>query len=70
VSTTLRSVEVYRSLPRYAATRLIATKLPGVSSTPAAPLRLVRGKGPQLPARGGAASARACPASAAPTCRR
>ena len=49
MTTTLRSVEVYRSVPRYAATRLIATRLPRVSSTPAAPLRLVRGGGPKLP---------------------
>jgi threonine dehydrogenase-like Zn-dependent dehydrogenase len=49
MSATMRQVEVYRSLPRYAATRLIATRLPRVSSTPAAPLRLVRGKGPRLP---------------------
>lgn len=49
MTTTLRSVEVYRSLPRYAATRLITTRLRGVSSAPAAPLRLVRGKGPQVP---------------------
>jgi threonine dehydrogenase-like Zn-dependent dehydrogenase len=49
VTRTLRQVQVYRSLPRYAATRLISTRLPRVSSTPAAPLRLVRGAGPRLP---------------------
>lgn len=47
--TTLRRVEVYRSLPRYAATRILSTRLPGVSSTSAAPLRLSRGAGPVLP---------------------
>lgn len=49
MTTALRSVEVYRSLPRYAATRALSTRLPGLSSTPAAPLRLVRGAGPALP---------------------
>lgn len=47
--TTLRRVEVYRSLPRYAATRLLSSRLPALSSTPAAPLRLARGRGPQRP---------------------
>lgn len=47
--TALRSVQVYRSVPRYAATRLLATRLPQVSSAAAAPLRLVRGPGPRLP---------------------
>ena len=46
---TLRRVEVYRSLPRYAATRVLSTRVPGVSSTSAAPLRLSRGSGPALP---------------------
>lgn len=49
MTTALRSVEVYRSLPRYAATRALSTRLPSLSSTPAAPLRLVRGAGPALP---------------------
>jgi threonine dehydrogenase-like Zn-dependent dehydrogenase len=49
VSAALRQVQVYRSVPRYAATRLLATKLPRVSSTPAAPLHLVRSDGPRLP---------------------
>lgn len=44
-----RSVELYRSLPRYAAARVLSTALPRVSSTPAAPLRLVRKRGPRLP---------------------
>ncbi|HVM27733.1 MAG TPA: zinc-binding dehydrogenase [Mycobacteriales bacterium] len=49
MTTTQRQVQVYRSLPRYAATRLLATKLPGISSTPAAPLRLVRDGGVRRP---------------------
>jgi len=48
-TTSVRSVEVYRSLPRYVATRVLATRLPGLSATPAAPLRLSRGPGPTLP---------------------
>lgn len=44
-----RSVEVYRSLPRYAAARVLSSALPRVSSTPAAPLRLVRKAAPALP---------------------
>jgi threonine dehydrogenase-like Zn-dependent dehydrogenase len=47
-----RQVEVYRSLPRYVATRLLSERLPRLSSTPAAPLRLVRGSGPALPGPG------------------
>lgn len=47
--TTQRAVEVYRSLPRYAAARVLSTALPRVSSTPAAPLRFVRKNGPALP---------------------
>lgn len=49
MTSTVRQVEVYRSLPRYVATRLLSERLPRVSSTPAAPLRLVRGGGPALP---------------------
>ncbi|MGI8537873.1 MAG: zinc-dependent alcohol dehydrogenase [Mycobacteriales bacterium] len=48
-ASTLRKVEVYRSLPRYLATRVLSTTLPALSSTPAAPLRLVHGPGPRLP---------------------
>jgi threonine dehydrogenase-like Zn-dependent dehydrogenase len=48
-TTTSRSVEVYRSLPRYVAARVLSTKLPGVSSAPAAPLRLSSGPSPRLP---------------------
>ena len=48
-ASTLRRVEIYRSLPRYAATRVLSTRMPGVSSTSAAPLRLSRGSGPTLP---------------------
>ena len=44
-----RSVEIYRSVPRYAAARVLSTTLPRLSSTPAAPLRLVRRNGPALP---------------------
>ncbi|MEX2292134.1 MAG: zinc-binding dehydrogenase [Mycobacteriales bacterium] len=46
---TVRSVEVYRSVPRYLATRVLSTALPRVSSTSAAPLRLTRGRGPRRP---------------------
>lgn len=49
MTATLRQVEVYRSLPRYLTTRLLSERLPRLSSTPAAPLRLVRGGGPDLP---------------------
>lgn len=48
-TSTVRQVEVYRSVPRYVAARVLSTRLPGVSSTPAAPLRLTRGAGPRLP---------------------
>lgn len=44
-----RAVEVYRSLPRYAAARVLSTTLPRISSTPAAPLRFVRRPAPALP---------------------
>ncbi len=47
--TALRQIEVYRSLPRFLATRVLSTTLPRLSSTPAAPLRLVHGPGPALP---------------------
>jgi threonine dehydrogenase-like Zn-dependent dehydrogenase len=46
---TVRQVEVYRSIPRYVAARMLSTRVPRVSSTPAAPLRLTRGPGPRLP---------------------
>lgn len=49
MTSTQQAVEVYRSLPRFAATRLLSTRLPSLSSTPAAPLRLTRTAGPRLP---------------------
>jgi len=48
MTATQQAVEVYRSLPRYAATRILSTRLPSLSSTPAAPLRLTRSSGPRL----------------------
>jgi threonine dehydrogenase-like Zn-dependent dehydrogenase len=47
MTTMQRSVEVYRSLPRYVATRVLSTKVPRVSSTATAPLRLTRRPGPR-----------------------
>lgn len=44
-----RAVEVYRSVPRYAAARVLSTALPRVSATPAAPLRFVRRAAPARP---------------------
>jgi len=49
MTSTQQAVEVYRSLPRFAATRLLSTRLPALSSTSAAPLRLTRTAGPRLP---------------------
>ena len=46
---TVRQVEVYRSVPRYVAARVVSTRVPRVSSTPVAPVRLTRGAGPRLP---------------------
>jgi threonine dehydrogenase-like Zn-dependent dehydrogenase len=48
-TSTVRQVEVYRSVPRYVAARVLSTKVPGVSSTAAAPLRFTRSAGPRLP---------------------
>jgi threonine dehydrogenase-like Zn-dependent dehydrogenase len=48
-----RSLELYRSLPRYLAARAVSGKLPGMSATSAAPLRLTDGADPVVPDRSG-----------------
>jgi threonine dehydrogenase-like Zn-dependent dehydrogenase len=47
----MRALEVYRSLPRYAAARVVTARLPGLAGT-LAPLRLVDGPDPAPPAEG------------------
>lgn len=49
MSAAVRQVQVYRSLPRYVAARVLSTTVARVSSTPVAPLRLTRGPGPHRP---------------------
>ena len=48
-----RSLELYRSLPRYLASRAVSSKLPGMGATSAAPLRLTDGADPAVPDRPG-----------------
>ncbi len=43
------ALEMYRSLPRYAAARGLGSRFPGLLSGPAAPLRLVRREPPAVP---------------------
>jgi threonine dehydrogenase-like Zn-dependent dehydrogenase len=46
------ALEVYRSLPRYAAARAVGHRLPGLLAGPVAPLRLVNRDEPDLPGPG------------------
>jgi threonine dehydrogenase-like Zn-dependent dehydrogenase len=46
------ALEVYRSLPRYAAARLVAGRLSALSAGPLTPLRLVMRDAPRLPGDG------------------
>ena len=45
----IRAVEVYRSLPRYVAARVLSTKVPALTSTGAAPVRFTRRSEPARP---------------------
>jgi threonine dehydrogenase-like Zn-dependent dehydrogenase len=53
-----RGLELYRSLPRYAASRIVSGRLPGLAATGAAPLRLSDAPDPVLPKRSGWAQVR------------
>lgn len=46
------AVEMYRSVPRYLAARAAGSRAKGILAGPVAPLRLVDGPGPTLPAAG------------------
>ena len=45
----IRAVEVYRSLPRYVAARVLSSKVPALSTTGAAPVRFTRRSEPARP---------------------
>lgn len=46
------ALELYRSLPRYAAARMVRGRIPGILTGPAAPLRLVNRDEPRVPRAG------------------
>lgn len=52
------ALELYRSLPRYIASRVVTKRLSGVSAGPLTPLRLVTRDEPKLPKTGGWARVR------------
>ncbi|MBO0890970.1 MAG: alcohol dehydrogenase catalytic domain-containing protein, partial [Acidothermales bacterium] len=52
------ALELYRSLPRYVASRVVTKRLSGVSAGPLTPLRLVTRDEPKLPKSGGWARVR------------